>query len=429
MLLIKNGCIVTDEGVFKRDILVEGQRIKMIADKIDDQECEIIDASGKMVLPGFVDMHCHLRDPGYEYKEDIYTGTRSAAKGGFTIVACMPNTDPVIDSKAMIEYIKAKSRTDGVIDVLPIGAITRRLEGKRLTDMGELKEHGAVAVSDDGFSVSNSMIMQNALLYAKTFGLPVISHCEDTQLTSEGLINLGRDSTFFGMMGISKAAEEIMVARDVILAENTGASVHIAHVSTEGSVDIIRRAKQRGVHVTCETAPHYFSLDSSYARDFNTDAKVNPPLREKSDIDAIKKGLREGVIDVIATDHAPHSEDEKNIEFQLAKPGMVGFETAVPVALTELLHKNMLDWTDILNKFYCNPCKILNLKCDGISTQAVADIIIIDPEYRYEIKTEEFVSKSKNSPYQGYKAKGRILYTINKGRIIVRDGELDREVI
>ena len=306
LLCISNGNIINGKGgVFLgKDILIEKDRIVEIGTNLSKKVHRVIDATDMWVIPGLIDAHCHLREPGFEYKEDIVSGTRSAAAGGFTSVACMPNTEPAIDNAAMVQYIKLKSASEGKVRVYPIAAITQGRKGKHITEMGEMKKAGAVALSDDGDPVSDANVMRLALEYAKQFGLLIISHCEDKSLVADGVMNEGYVSTILGLKGITRAAEEVMVARDVILSEITGAPIHIAHVSTAGAVDIIRHAKSRGIPVTCETAPHYFSATDEWVENYDTNAKVNPPLRTQRDVEAIKEGLRDGTIDIIATDHA-----------------------------------------------------------------------------------------------------------------------------
>jgi len=423
-ILIKNGHVIDpynnrDE---KLDIYIEDGVIVEIDKELDytGGDIEIIDAEGKFVLPGLIDMHCHLRDPGFEYKEDIESGTRSAAMGGFTSIACMPNTNPVIDNQAMVEYIFNKAKNVGVVNVYPIGAITKGLKGEELAEIGELKFAGAVAISDDGKPVMNSSLMRRALQYANMFDIPVISHCEDLNLVDEGVMNEGYMSTYLGLKGITRAAEEVMVARDVILSEVTGASIHIAHVSTEGSVEIIRHAKARGVKVTCETCPHYFTLTDKVVDGYNTAAKVNPPLRTEKDAEAIKQGLKDGTIDVIATDHAPHHVDEKNVEFNLAANGMVGFETALSLGITYLVNQGILTMKQLVEKMCVNPARILGLNKGSLGMNKPADIIVIDKDEEYYVDVSKFQSKSKNSPYDGYKLNGTVYYTIVGGKVVVR---------
>ena len=350
-LFIKNGHVVDAKADInkKMDIMIEDGCISEIDEDIEVINGDLIDAKGMYVTPGFVDAHCHLRDPGYEYKEDIESGTKSAAVGGFTSIACMPNTNPVIDSESIVSYIINKTRQEGYVNVYPIGAITKGINGDELSEIGELKFAGAVGISDDGKPVENSSLMKKALMYASMFDITVISHCEDKSLAEDGVMNEGYQSTVMGLKGIPSASEEVMVARDILLSEYTNTPVHIAHVSSALSIELIRNAKKRNVKVTAETCPHYFVLTEDECEGFNTLAKVNPPLREQKDVDAVIKGLKDGTIDIIATDHAPHHEDEKNIEFDFAANGIVGFETALPLAVTYLLKK----------EFTFSPCMTL----------------------------------------------------------------------
>ncbi|HOQ00705.1 MAG TPA: dihydroorotase [Acetivibrio clariflavus] len=421
--LIKGGRVVDAKSKINDclDILIENGKIAEIGKDLDFVSGDIIYAEGKYVIPGLVDAHCHLRDPGFEYKEDIETGTRSAAKGGFTSIACMPNTNPVIDNQAIVKYIINKAKQDGVVNVYPIGAISKGLKGEELSEIGELKFAGAVAISDDGRPLKNSSLMKKALQYSSMFDITVISHCEDLDLADEGCMNEGYMSTVLGLKGIPSAAEEIMVARDLILAEYTKVPIHIAHVSTELSVDLIRHAKSRGVKVTCETCPHYFTLTEDACNGFNTLAKVNPPLRTKKDVEAIIEGLKDGTIDIIATDHAPHHEDEKNVEFALAANGMVGFETALPLSITYLVKPGHLTLEQLIEKMCVNPSKILGLNKGSIEIGNSADLTIIDPDEEYVVDANKFSSKSKNSPFNGFKLQGTVYYTIVNGNVVVRE--------
>ena len=376
-----------------------------------------IDAAGLLVTPGLIDMHVHLRDPGLEYKEDIATGSRSAAAGGFTSIACMPNTSPVIDNKAVTSYIVNKARNEAVVNVFPIGSITKGSKGESLAEMGELKEAGCVAVSDDGKPVDNAELMRRALEYAKGVGITVISHSEEMSLVGEGVMNEGFTSTELGLKGIPWAAEDIAVAREVYLAEFTGAPVHIAHISTVGSARIIRNAKARGVQVTCETAPHYFTLTDEAVLGYNTNAKMNPPLRSAGDVAAMKAGLADGTIDAIATDHAPHHPDEKDVEFNIALNGIVGLETSLPLSL-KLVEEGCLDYKALVSVMSCNPAKILGLERGTLKPGAVADVTIIDPLKQWVVSAEKMESKSKNSPFLGWEMKGAAAYTIVKGQVV-----------
>ena len=422
-LLIRNGHIVDvktgTDGVY--DLLAVDGKIAEITKGLDEEGCEVIDAKGKHVLPGLVDAHCHLRDPGFEYKEDIESGTRSAAMGGFTSVACMPNTNPVADNEAVIKYIINKAKQEGYVNVYPIGAISKGQKGEELAEIGELKFAGAVAISDDGKPVRSSSLMKKALQYASMFDITVISHCEDLDLAEEGVMNEGYISTIMGLKGIPSAAEETMVARELILSEYTGVPIHIAHVSTALSVELIRNAKKRGVKVTCETCPHYFSLTENACEGYNTNAKVNPPLRSAEDVKAIIAGIADDTIDIIATDHAPHHSDEKAVEFSLAANGLVGFETALPLALTNLVKPGIISISKLVEKMSLNPSKILSISKGTLEVGSSADITIADLEDEFTVDVLKFQSKSKNSPFDGTKLCGSVWGTIVNGRVIVSD--------
>lgn len=425
-ILIRNGRVVDSaaniDGV--ADILVENGVVLETGTGLDGEGCEVIDATGKVAVPGLIDMHCHLRDPGYEYKEDIASGTRSAAVGGFTSVACMPNTRPVADNRGIIRYIIEKAQREGVVNVFPIGCVTKVQNGEELAEIGEMKEAGAVAISDDGRPVKDAGLMKKAILYSSMFDMTVISHCEETSLAEDGVMNEGYVSTVLGLKGIPAAAEETMVSREVLLAEYLGIPVHIAHVSTAGSVEIIRHAKKRGVKITAETCPHYFTLTEEAVDGFNTNAKMNPPLRTRKDVEAVIKGLEDDTIDVIATDHAPHHPDEKRVEFSLAANGIVGFETALPLVLTHLVKPGRLSMKKVVEKMSMNPAKILRLDRGTLKAGSVADITIIDPDEEYTVNVERFVSKGKNSPYDGWNLKGRAVCTIVGGKVVMRNGKL-----
>ncbi len=387
-----------------------------VADGCGVDHDTVLDGTGLTVLPGLVDMHCHLRDPGQEYKEDIASGSRAALKGGFTSIACMPNTKPVADNRAVISYILERAADVAFARIYPIGAISKNLEGKELAEMGDMKEAGAIAVSDDGKPVMSSSLMKKAMIYASQFGLPVISHCEDLDLVDDGYMNEGYVSTFLGLRGIPKAAEEAMVSRELILAEYTGLPIHIAHVSTRLGVELIRQAKGRGVPVTCETCPHYFTLTDQAVMGFDTNAKVNPPLREQADVDAIIQGLQDGTIDAIATDHAPHHQDEKLVEFALAANGISGLETAFALSYTHLVLPGYLSLAQLTEKLSCNPGRILGVG-SHLETGSKADLTIVDCGSRYTVDVSAFVSKGKNSPFHGFAVQGKVRYTIVDGVI------------
>ena len=419
-LLIKNGRVIDPsqglDGTL--DVLVENGVIKEVGANLKAPAgAETIDATGKYVVPGLVDMHVHLRDPGLEYKEDIVSGTRAAAAGGFTSVCCMPNTKPVIDNKAVATYIINKARTEGFANVFPVGSITYGMNGERMSEMGELKEAGCVAVSDDGKPVVNSELMRRALEYARGMGILVISHAEDLALVGEGTMNEGFTSTELGLKGIPRVAEDIATAREVLLAEYTNSRVHIAHVSTRGAIAAIREAKARGVKVTCETAPHYFTLTDDAVRGYNTNAKMNPPLREADDVAAVKEGLKDGTIDAIATDHAPHHPDEKDVEFNVALNGIIGLETSLPLSLA-LVADGVLTLNQLIEKMSVNPSKIIGIERGNLKPGAVADITVIDPVKEWQVTESGLASKSRNSPWLGERMRGAAACTILGGRLV-----------
>ncbi len=414
--LIKNGFVLRDGRLQKLDVYIEGSVIKRIGANLAVKADKEVDAQSLAVLPGFVDMHCHLREPGFEYKEDIDSGTRAALQGGFTSVACMPNTSPAVDNTAVLKYVIDRAAETDNCKVYPIAAVTKGQQGKEITEMGKLLEAGAVAFSDDGRPVADSNTMRLALEYASGFDALVISHCEDLSLAAGGVVNEGFNATVVGLRGITRAAEETMVAREIILAEALGCRVHIAHVSTAGSVELVRAAKARGVKVTCETCPHYFSATDDEILSFNANAKINPPLRLQSDVDAIIAGLKDGTIDVIATDHAPHHSDEKNKEFDLAPNGTSGFETAFSVGYTYLVDAGHLELAELVDLMSRNPARILRVEGGEIAEGAVADITIADLDSDYVVDSSRFVSKGKNSVFNGWKLKGVIKNVFVNGK-------------
>ena len=425
MLTVIKGGRVVDPGNLDDilDIVIEDGKIVEIKQNAlagnEKREVKIIDASGKIVAPGLIDMHVHLRDPGYEYKETIETGGRAAAFGGFTAICCMPNTNPVNDCRQVTEYIVKKAVKADTVRVYPVAAISKGLKGQNLCEYGELKEAGAIAVSDDGNPVMNSQLMRRALEYSSGFNLLVISHCEDLDLVSGGAMNEGAVATKMGLSGIPNAAESIMVLRDIALCELTGIPVHIAHVSAKESVRAIRDAKKRGVPVTAETAPHYFLLTDASIKDYNTNNKMNPPLRSEQDREAVCQGLVDGTIDAIATDHAPHSIIEKAVEFDQAANGIIGLETAVSLGL-KLVEAGIIDITDLIEKMSKNPARILGLKI-GLEIGKTADITIIDTEISYCIDADRFQSLSRNTPFDGWDVKGRAVLTMVGGKIVYQD--------
>lgn len=423
-ILIKNIRVIDPASKTDKvkDIYIEGSKI---VSKLSKEPETVIDGKNKIAVPGLIDVHSHLRDPGQEEKETIKTGTRSACKGGITTVLCMPNTKPVTDNAPSVEYILLKAQKEGKVNVLPIGCITKGSLGTELAEIGILKKAGIVAVSDDGSPVASSQIMRRALEYTKMFNLPVISHCEDKDLSRTGVMNEGKNSMKLGLRGIPAQSEEIMVSRDIMLTELTGGHLHIAHVSTEGSVELVRQAKKKGLKVTAETCPHYFTLTDDSLKTFNTNYKMNPPLRSEKDVQSVKKGLKDGTIDCICTDHAPHTLEEKSREFDIAPFGIIGFETLLSLVLNELVDKKVLTLQEAIAKMTVNPAKIFYIKDRGtLKPGAFADVTIIDTKYSYEYKKEDILSKSKNSPFIGRKFKGGAVMTIVGGKIVwtLKDG-------
>jgi len=425
-LLIKGGKVVSpaDDLNEELDLLVGDGKVTEVAEEIDAPEAEVIDATDKIVTPGLIDMHVHLREPGFEHKEDIKSGTESAAAGGFTSVACMPNTEPVVDNATVVNYINDKAKINAKVNVFPIGSITKGLEGKELAEIGFMKEAGIVAISDDGETVMNSELMKLALEYVKAFDLPVISHCEDKTLTENGVVHEGYYSTVTGLDAIPAAAEDIIVARDIRLAEMTGTPLHIAHVSTKRAVELVRDAKARGVQVTAEVTPHHFTLTDEAITTFDTNTKVNPPLRSSEDVAVIKEGLADGTIDVIATDHAPHAWEEKDVEYDYAPFGIAGLETALPLVITELVKPEVLSLEEAIEKLTVNPAQILSLNKGSLTVGEDADITVIDLDQEYEVDANKFYSKGKNSPFIGEVLGGRAVATIVNGKLVMKNNEI-----
>jgi dihydroorotase len=425
-ILIQGGHVI-DPGRLNEaaDVLIEDGTITAVGPHLGSRAkavgsgVEVIDARGRLVVPGFIDLHVHLREPGYEYKETIESGTAAAAAGGFTSVCCMPNTHPVNDNQAITEFILDQARTAGHARVFPIGAITKGSEGKELSEIGDLHQAGCVAISDDGRPVMNSLVMRRAMEYAVAFDLPVIDHCEDLQLSEGGCMNEGAVSTELGLQGIPAASEDVMVARNLSLAELTGVRLHLAHLSTAAAVRMVRDAKARGLKVTAEACPHHFTLSEEAVRGYNTMAKMNPPLRTWLDVQAIKDGLRDGTIDVIATDHAPHALQEKQQEFAAAPNGVVGLETALPLTLG-LVEEGVVSLEDAIAKLTTAPANAFGLKGGTLLPGRDADIVVIDPGLTWEIDPARFRSKSRNTPFAGWKVKGRVTMTLVGGRVVYR---------
>lgn len=427
-ILIRGGRVI-DPGRFNglADVLIENGKIVAVGPNVKIPAGKsgagptVVEATGKLVLPGFIDLHVHFREPGFEYKETIQTGTAAAAAGGFTSVCCMPNTNPVNDNQAVTEFILDQARATGSAHVFPVGAITKGSEGKELAEIGELRRSGCVAISDDGRPVMNSLVMRRAMEYALAFDLPVVDHCEDLHLSEGGCMNEGIVSTELGLPGIPAAAEDVQVARNVALAELTGARFHLAHVSTAGSVRMVREAKARGIRVTAEACPHHFSLTEEAVRGFDSHAKMNPPLRTKQDVQAIREGLRDGTIDVIATDHAPHAIQEKEQEFAAAPFGVVGLETALPLTLA-LVEEGVLSLERAIAALTTEPARVVGLKKGTLAPGADADVVVVDPEAQWVVEPARFRSKGRNTPFAGWKVKGQVALTILNGTIVFQAG-------
>ena len=422
-LLIQHGRVVhpVTGAVMLQDLLVEDGKISLLERGLPPEADQIIEATGLVVCPGLVDMHVHLRDPGLTYKEDILTGCAAAARGGVTSVACMANTDPTVDCPEQVAYVLNRAKEACGVQVYPIAALSVGLRGEELTDAEALKKAGAVALSDDGSNVDNANLMRDAMIRARRQQLPILCHCEDTSMVEGRAVNEGSVSRQLWLEGRPAIAEEIMVMRDAMLAEETGAHVHICHVSTAKSVDIIRRMKKRGAPITCETCPQYFTLTEDEVLTKGSLARVNPPLRTAKDVKGILAGLKDGTIDVIATDHAPHSAEEKARSLTRAPSGMIGLETSLAITLTALYHTKKMEMPDIIRRMTTNPADILHLPKGRMSLGVDADLTIFDPDEEWVIDPEQFASKARNTPFAGTKVKGRVKYTIVGGRIIYKD--------
>ena len=424
-LLIKNGHIIDPaQGLDKVSNLIisDGKIGRAFA----EEAAYVLDASGMVVCPGFIDLHCHLRQPGFEEKETIASGSRAAARGGFTTICCMPNTSPPLDSRAAVDYVKQVASNEAAIRVLPIGCISKGRQGEELAEMAELAEAGVVGFSDDGSPVKSSSLMLKAMQYSLAFGLPLIDHCEDAELSRDGQMNEGIIATRLGLQGIPAAAEEAAVARDISLAEACGAWLHIAHVTTKGAVELIRNAKARGIKVTAEVTPHHLTLTEEAVLGYETNAKVSPPLRTAADIEVLLEGLKDGTLDIIATDHAPHTENEKCREFALAPSGISGLETALG-SLMGLVHSGKLNLELLISKMSNEPAKILNSRFGRLGTLAegaIADVVIFDPDAEWIVDISKFASKGRNTPLAGRKLKGRVMATISRGKLVYKDDSL-----
>lgn len=423
-ILLKGGRVIDPSRGYDMvgDVLIDGGVIAAVAESIAAEDAEVIDVSKKIVAPGLIDIHCHLREPGFERKETIATGTMAAAAGGFTSVMAMPNTNPVADNPAAMHYVKNKGEQEGHVHVYPIGAITKGSQGKELAEMASMVEAGAVAFSDDGRPVENSRIMRLALEYSLIFDLPIIAHEEDLDLVDEGDMHEGYMSTVLGLRGIPRAAEETMIARDIILARQTKAHLHVAHVSTANGVEMIRKAKREGLNVTAEVTPHHLTLTDEAVKTYDTNTKVNPPLREQSDVEALIQGLKEGIIDCVATDHAPHTIEDKVIEFHFAANGISGFETALPLMWHYLVHSGKFTPMEMLRMMSTRPAEIMKLPCGTLQEGAPADIVVIDETLEKTVDGKSFYSKGKNTPYEGVSLKGWPVMTLVDGIVKMENG-------
>ncbi|MEO0128874.1 MAG: dihydroorotase [candidate division WOR-3 bacterium] len=418
-LLIKNGRVIDPKSKFDRiaDILIEGNKIQKIDRNLKIDADKIIDASGMIISPGFIDLHCHLRDPGRPDEETIESGSRAAIAGGFTTICCMPNTEPPIDNEGIVNYIIKEAERVNLCRVFPIGTITKKREGKEISEFGELIRAGVKGFSDDGNTVSDARVLRYAMEYSKIFDVPIFEHPIDENLSKGGVMNESEVSTRLGLSGSPAIAEEVIVARDLMLSKFTGAKLHLCHISTKGSVELIRKAKKEGIDVTCETCPHYFFFNDSVLETYNTNYKVNPPIRTEIDRRAIIEGLRDGTIDCISTDHAPHTQAEKELEFALAPFGMIGFETALSMIIMQLINLERFSWLEVLDKLTVKPAQILKEKLGVIKEGAIADIVIINPGIKWVLSSENIKSKSRNTPFLNKELTGRAEYVIRNGEI------------
>ena len=423
-LLLKSGRVVNPATNFNDmvDILIEDEKIVKIGADLQSDDAEIFDATGLIIAPGLIDMHVHLREPGQEAKEDIGSGTRAAAAGGITTVACMPNTSPVIDNSVLVQGIAQRAQQDGVVKVKVVGALSKGQEGKELAEIGDMLEAGAVAITDDGHFVDSAKLLMNGLDYIARYDLPIISHAEDNTLTEDGVMHEGAVSAMLGMKGRPAVAEDIAVSRDILLAEYTNARIHIAHISSKGAVELVRQAKKRGVKVTAEVTPHHLTLTDEEIKNFNVAAKVCPPLRSQDHVQAMIEGLKDGTIDAIVTDHSPHAFEEKDREFKFAPNGFTGMETSLGVILTNLYHTGIMTIDEIIEKMSVAPAKILKLDAGNIEIGKIADLTVIDPEKTWKVDSNKFYSRGKFTPYDGVELKGKAVATIVNGKIVMENG-------
>lgn len=426
-LLIKGGRVINPGKNFDgvSDILIENGKIAAIGENLTDGEAQVIDAAGKVVAPGFIDMHTHLREPGQEAKEDFASGSRAAAAGGFTTVATMPNTTPVVDNAVLVNGLKQRAQDEGVVHIEIIGALTKGQEGRELAEVGDMAQAGAVAFSDDGHFDNNCKLMLNAMDYLRTFHKAIMSHAEETSLVTDGVMNEGHRSAMLGMKGRPTVAEDIAVMREILLAEYADAWVHISHISSKNAVDMVRQAKKRGVKVTAEATPHHLTMTDELVNPIDSSTKVNPPLRSQADVDAVLAGINDGTIDIIATDHSPHAQEEKDREYKFAPSGFPGLETALGVLLTDLYHKDLITLDTLVSRMSYMPGKLFfDGKCGILEEGAAADITIFDPNREWTVDKNKFYTKGSHSPFAGRTLKGKAVMTIVDGKIVMNDGEV-----
>lgn len=423
-ILIKNGRIIDPDSKMDQvaDLLIENDKIAAVGEKMNEEADRIVDAEGCYVMPGLIDLHVHLRDPGLTHKEDIITGARAAARGGVTTVVAMPNTKPVMDDPSRVAYVNNKAKDYAKVNVLQVGAITKGMKGEELSDIEGMVKAGIPAISEDGKSVMNAQLYKEAMQIAHKLNIPVLAHCEDINMVNGGCMNEDENSRKFGLPGISNAVEDTIVARDIVISRDTGCHLHLCHCSTEASMVLLKLAKERGIPVTGEVCPHHFTLTSDDMVEGDTNYKMNPPLRTRKDVEALKQGLKDDVFDVISTDHAPHSKEEKSQSMQKAPFGIVGLETSVPLTITELVDKGWITPMQMAEKMSYNPAKILHLEDKGsLQPGKTADVVIINPKEEYTIDVIDFVSKGKNTPFNGRKVKGKVKMTICSGTIVFED--------
>ncbi len=425
-LLLKGGRVINPAEKFDKiaDVLVEDGKIQAIGENLEAAGAEVYDAAGKVVTPGLIDLHVHFREPGQEAKEDFESGANAAAAGGFTTVCTMPNTKPAVDDAAMVRSLEKRAEDVAKVHVKIIGAVTKGQEGKELAELGDMIEAGAVAFSDDGHYDQKAKVLLNAFDYLHTFDKVIVNHDEETSLVEDGVMNEGHRSAMLGLKGRPTVAEDIAVARDIMLAEYAGSRVHVAHISSARAVDIVRQAKKRGVRVTCEVTPQHLTLTDECVNLFDTSTKINPPLRAQKDCEALLEGLKDGTIDAIVTDHSPHAQEEKDREYIYAPSGFPGLETSLGIMLTDLYHQGKLDLTTIVSKMTCEPAKVFGMDAGTLAVGKSADITVIDPELCWTVDEKKFYTKGSHSPFIGRKLKGKAVLTIVAGKIVMRDGEV-----